>query len=129
MGNYSYSRLGIYRAMYRLALHIEECAKKFKRADKYTIGAELRHAARLLVCKIRKINRIKDEEKIAYLDKLKDELDDLDVTLSMCGELSVFSSYGEWFSAVEMLSDVSEQLKKLTKYFNERQNQRGIRPQ
>ncbi|MBQ4438915.1 hypothetical protein II898_08590 [bacterium] len=60
----------LYKSVFDLTVYIEECFRNFKRADKYTIGLELRKMVNDLLFKISTFNDLKREEKAAFCENL-----------------------------------------------------------
>ena len=120
----------LYKSAFDLTVYIEECFRNFKRADKYTIGLELRKMVNDLLFKISTFNDLKREEKAAFCSELLKDIDKLQIKMNICRELGVFKGYKSWYHAAEMLFDINVQCEKLKKHFEgSGQNQGGSAPQ
>ena len=107
----------LYKSAFDFTVYIEECFRNFKRADKYTIGLELRKMVNDLLLKISTFNDLKSEEKAGFCSVLLKDIDKLQIKMNICQELSVFKSYKSWYHAAEMLFDINAQCEKLKKHF------------
>ena len=117
----------LYKSAFDLTVYIEECSRNFKRADKYTIGSELRKMVNDLLLKISTFNDLKSEEKAGFCAILLKDIDKVQIKMNLCQKLSVFKSYRSWYHAAEMLFDINAQCEKLKKHFEgNRQNRGGI---
>ena len=107
----------LYKSAFDFTVYIEECFRNFKRADKYTIGSELRKMVNDLLLKISTFNDLNSVEKAGFCSELLKDIDKLQIKVNLCQELSVFKSYKSWYHAAEMLFDINAQCEKLKKYF------------
>ena len=107
----------LYKSAFDFTVYIEECFRNFKRADKYTVGLELRRMMNDLLFKISTFNDMKSEDKAAFCSELLKDIDKLQIKMNLCQELSVFKSYKSWYHAAEMLFDINAQCEKLKKHF------------
>ena len=120
----------LYKSAFDFTVYIEECFRNFKRADKYTIGTELRRMVNDLLFKISIFNDLKREEKADFCSDLLKDIGKLQIKMNLCQELSVFKSYKSWYHAAEMLFDINAQCEKLKKHFEgSGQNHGGSAPQ
>jgi hypothetical protein len=91
-----YEHLPIYKAAFDLNLYIEQIVRNFSRYHKYTLGTELRERARTLVKLIVRANNAQKnetEQKRAALQELREELEQMKLTVRLCKEVKAFHNF------------------------------------
>ena len=91
-----YEHLPIYKAAFDLNLYIEQIVRNFSRYHKYTLGTELRNRSRQVVRLIVRANNTQKgevEQKRAALQELREELEQMKLTVRLCKEVKAFHNF------------------------------------
>jgi len=92
-----------------LARDIERAAAKFHRAHRYTFGAELRKHAWDVLTTANRAAR-KPEQRAALLERLVDEVDDLQLALQLGQTLRLYSSLGQFEALMRSAIQLGQQV-------------------
>jgi hypothetical protein len=99
--------LPIYRASYDLCLYLEQVVHRFSRYHKYTLGTDLRDAARRALKLVVRANSQRD--RVATLLALREEFEELKVLLRLGQDLKVFSGLSTFEHAVKQVIELAKQ--------------------
>ena len=99
--------LPIYRASYDLCLYLEQVVHRFSRYHKYTLGTDLRDAARRALKLVVRANSQRD--RVATLLSLREEFEELKVLLRLGQDLKVFSGLSTFEHAVKQVIELAKQ--------------------
>jgi hypothetical protein len=102
-----YEHLPIYKAAFDLNLYFEKIVRHFSRYHKYTLGTELRNRAREIVKLIVRANN--SQEKLETLQVLREELEQLKLTIRLCKEVKAFHNFKSFQVAINQVIDLSKQ--------------------
>jgi 23S rRNA-intervening sequence protein len=102
-----YEHLPIYKRAMELTVHIENTVKSFSRYHKYTLGADLRNAARELAVLVMRANSRRD--KIMLLTELRDKSEEMKALLIIGKETKAFASFKQFQAAAELAVEISRQ--------------------
>ncbi|MCP4282918.1 MAG: four helix bundle protein [Gammaproteobacteria bacterium] len=107
-----YEHLPIYKAAFDLNLYFEKVVRNFSRYHKYTLGTELRNCAREVVRLIVRANNAlaeEQQEKRETLQSLREELEQLKLTIRLCKELKAFNNFKSFQVAINQVITISKQ--------------------
>ncbi len=104
-----YEHLPIYKAAFDLNVYVEQIVRHFSRYHKYTLGTELRNRARTLVQLIVRANNLHVQERLAVLYALREELEQLKLTIRLCKEVKAFHNFHSFQTAINQVIDISKQ--------------------
>jgi hypothetical protein len=107
-----YEHLPIYKAAFDLNLYFEQIVRHFSRYHKYSLGAELRSRAREVVRLIVRANNTPDDQpqaKYATLQQLREELEQLKLTIRLCKEVKAFHNFKSFQTAINQVITLSKQ--------------------
>jgi hypothetical protein len=99
--------LPIYRASYDLCLYLEQVVHRFSRYHKYTLGTDLRDAARRALKLVVRANSQRD--RVATLLALREEFEELKVLLRPGQDLKVFSGLSTFEHAMKQVIELAKQ--------------------
>jgi hypothetical protein len=99
--------LPIYRASYDLCLYLEQVVHRFSRYHKYTLGTDLRDAARRALKLVVRANSQRD--RVATLLALREEFEELKVLLRLGQDLKVFCGLSTFEHAVKQVIELAKQ--------------------
>jgi hypothetical protein len=99
--------LPIYRASYDLCLYLEQVVHRFSRYHKYTLGTDLRDAARRALKLVVRANSQRD--RVATLLSLREEFEELKVLLRLGQDLKVFCGLSTFEHAVKQVIELAKQ--------------------
>ena len=102
-----YENLPVYKAALDLTIYVEKIVQFFSRYHKYTVGTDLRNAARRVLILVSKAN-IKQDRVEALMEALE-KLDELKILVKLCKELKVFRSFKSFEFATKSIVEVSKQ--------------------
>lgn len=102
-----YEHLPIYKAAFDLNVYLETVVRGFSRYHKYTLGTELRNQARHIVKLIVHANNL--DEKLPTLFILREELEQVKLTLRVCKELRTFHNFQSFHVAINHVINISKQ--------------------
>jgi hypothetical protein len=94
-----YENLPIYKLATEFAVRMDKVVREFSRFHKYALGARLRNSALDLVLLVARANR--REERVAALDLLCRQVEELKVMLNLGKELQAFQSFREFAQLME----------------------------
>ncbi len=89
-----FEHLPIYKKAYDLTLYFEKIVRNFSRYHKYTVGSELREISREALQLIRRANNTSN--KVPILEKLRERLEDLKLTIRLCKDLKAFHNFNSF---------------------------------
>jgi len=107
-----YEHLPIYKAAFDLNLYVEQIVRNFSRYHKYTLGTELRERSRQVVRLIVRANNTRKDEveqKRSALQELREELEQLKLTVRLCKETKAFYNFKSYQVAVNQVITLSKQ--------------------
>jgi hypothetical protein len=84
-----YEHLPIYKKAFDLTVYFEKMVRNFSRYHKYGLGTELRQLSREVLRQIVRANNA--SEKTPQLEKLRELLEDLKITLRIAKEEKAFA--------------------------------------
>ncbi|TLZ59266.1 MAG: four helix bundle protein [Gammaproteobacteria bacterium] len=99
--------LPIYKASYDLCLYLEHVVHGFSRYHKYTLGTDLRDAARRALKLVVRANAQRD--RVATLLELREQLEELKVLLRLGQDLKVFSGFSAFEHAITQVVELAKQ--------------------
>jgi len=99
--------LPIYKARYDLCLYLEHVVHGFSRYHKYTLGTDLRDAARRALKLVVRANAQRD--RVATLLELREQLEELKVLLRLGQDLKVFSGFSAFEHAISQVVELAKQ--------------------
>ncbi len=99
--------LPIYKASYDLCLYLEEAVHAFPRYHKYTLGSDLRDAARSALKLVVRANASRERE--ALLLQLREQLEELKVLLRLGHDLKVFARFATFEHAMMQTIELAKQ--------------------
>lgn len=99
--------LPIYRRTYDLCLHLEEVVRSFPRYQKYTLGTDLRGAARRALTLVVRANSRR--EKASVLLELRETLEEVKALLRLCQDVRAFPRFASYEHAMLLLVDAAKQ--------------------
>ncbi|MDZ7359776.1 MAG: four helix bundle protein [candidate division KSB1 bacterium] len=102
-----YEHLPIYKKACDLALYFEKIVRHFSRYHKYQIGAELRLQSREVLRQIIRANNA--TEKAPHLEKLRELLEALKITVRVAKDLKVFANFNSFQYCVNEVVDLCRQ--------------------
>jgi hypothetical protein len=102
-----YENLPIYKLATELAVRMDKVVREFSRFHKYTLGARLRDSALDLVLLVARANR--REERVATLDLLCRQVEELKVLMNLGKELQAFQSFREFAQLMEQVVNIARQ--------------------
>ncbi len=102
-----YENLPIYKLATELAVRMDKVVREFSRFHKYALGARLRNSALDLVLLVARANR--REERVAALDLLCRQVEELKVMLNLGKELQAFQSFREFAQLMEQVVNIARQ--------------------
>jgi hypothetical protein len=102
-----YEHLPIYKKAFDLTVYFEKVVRNFSRYHKYQIGAELRQQSREVLRQIVRANNA--AEKAPQLEKLRELLEDLKITLRIAKEEKVFANFDSYHYSVNQVVDLCRQ--------------------
>ena len=107
-----YEHLPIYKAAFDFNLYVERIVHNFSRYHKYTLGTELRERARTVVKLIVRANNVQAEqrrEKCETLQELREELEQLKLTIRLSKEVKAFHNFNAYHVAINHIINLSKQ--------------------
>ncbi|MBV6506264.1 MAG: hypothetical protein ILNGONEN_01837 [Syntrophorhabdaceae bacterium] len=102
-----YEHLPIYKKAFDLTIYFEKIVRNFSRYHKYQTGAELRRQAREVLRQIVRANNA--AEKTPQLEKLRELLEDLKITLRIAKEEKAFANFDSYHYSVNQVVDLCRQ--------------------
>lgn len=99
--------LPIYKSAYGLCLYIERIVGCFSVSNKYFIGIDLEDTARKVLKLVVRANSLRDKEKT--LQQLGEEIDEIQILLSLCDDLSVFPDLKSLEQATSLVTEIAKQ--------------------
>jgi len=102
-----YEHLPIYKASFDLLLHIEKVVAGFSRANKFSIGADLRALARRCLRLIVRANNVRD--RLPVLEELRVSLEELKILIRVCKETRAFANFKSFESCVNQVVTILRQ--------------------
>lgn len=102
-----YEHLPIYKASFDLLLHIEKVVAGFSRANKFSIGTDLRALARRCLRLIVRANNVR--ERLPVLEELRVSLEELKVLIRVCKETRAFANFNSFASTVNQVINIIRQ--------------------
>jgi hypothetical protein len=102
-----YENLPIYKLATELAVRMDKVVRGFSRFHKYTLGSRLRESTLDLVLPVARANR--REERVAALDLLCRQVEELKVMLNLGKELQAFQSFREFAQLMEQVVNIARQ--------------------
>ncbi len=102
-----YDHLPIFKRMMELAIFIENAVRHFSRYHKYTLGSELRTMCHDGLALIGEANATKNRS--ALLLQLRRLLERIKIHLMLAKEVRAFNKSKTFFSATDLVVDVSRQ--------------------
>jgi 23S rRNA-intervening sequence protein len=102
-----YEHLPIYKKAYDLTVYFEKIVHNFSRYHKYQIGAELRQQSREVLRQIIRANNAAD--RAPHLEKLRELLEDLKITVRVAKDLKVFANFDSFQYSVNQVVDLCRQ--------------------
>lgn len=99
--------LPIYRRTYDLCLHLEQVVRSFPRYQKYSLGTDLRGAARRALSLVVRANSRRD--KTSVLLELRETLEELKALLRLCQDVRAFPRFVSYEHAMLLLVDAAKQ--------------------
>lgn len=102
-----YEHLPIYKKAFELVKYFDKLARNFSRYNKYTYGLELRNLSREILMEIIRANNASN--KVPYLVKIREKLEELKVTLRLCKELQVFPNFNSFQYSINEVVGLSRQ--------------------
>jgi hypothetical protein len=98
----------LWRDSQQLLLLIEQAVRHFPRYHKYTLGTELRQQAmRISRLLVRAYND--KEQRVTYVIKLNEAVDDLKIQIQLAKELSAFRHFKEFDTIARLAVAVGKQ--------------------
>lgn len=104
-----YEHLSIYKAAFDLNVYLEQIVRHFSRYHKYTLGTELRERARYLVQLIMRANNRHGQERLNILYELREELEQVKLTIRLCKEVKAFHNFHSFQVAINQVITISKQ--------------------
>ncbi len=102
-----YEHLPIYKKAFDLAIYFDKIVRNFSRYNKYTHGTELRNLSREILKSIIRTNNA--ENKLPYLLKNREKLEELKVIIRLCKELNVFPNFNSFQYSISEVVNISKQ--------------------
>lgn len=102
-----YEHLPVYKAAFDLNVYVEKVVRGFSRYHKYTLGTELRNRARKIVQLIVRANN--SQEKLPTLLILREELEQLKLTIRLCKEVKAFHNFNSFQVAINQVITLCKQ--------------------
>ena len=104
-----YEHLPIFREAYDLTVHIEKIVRNFSRYHKYTLGTDLRNKSRRILDQIMVANNARDNERVAHLLELRQQLESFKVLTRLCHESGGFASTRSYLHVAERITNLARQ--------------------
>jgi hypothetical protein len=98
-----YEHLPIYKKAFDLAVYFDNVVRNFSRYHKYQIGAELRQQSREVLRQIIRANNA--VEKAPHLEKLRELLEDLKITVRLAKEAKAFANFNSFEYSINQVVD------------------------
>jgi hypothetical protein len=102
-----YEHLPIYKKAFDLTVYFEKIVRNFSRYHKYSLGTELRQLSHEVVRQIVRANNA--TEKASHLEKLRELLEDLKITLRIAKEEKAFANFDSFHYSVNQVVDLCRQ--------------------
>ncbi|MDZ7300819.1 MAG: four helix bundle protein [candidate division KSB1 bacterium] len=102
-----YEHLPIYKKAFDLTVYFEKIVRNFSRYHKYCLGTELRQLSHEVLRQIVRANNA--EEKAPHLEKLRELLEDLKITLRIAKEEKAFANFDSYHYSVNQVVDLCRQ--------------------
>ena len=102
-----YENLPIYRKAMELAVYLEQAVRSFPRYHKYSIGNDLRILSKGLVKRIVQVNSL--QNKAEMLRQLRDDAEELKITIAICREIRAFRSFRQFERAAGLAVNLCRQ--------------------
>ena len=99
--------LPIYKATYDLCLHLDRVVRGFPRYHKYSLGADLREAARRSLRLVVRANSRR--EKAPVLLELREELEELKALLRLAHDVKALPKISSFQHAVTLVVEIARQ--------------------
>ncbi|MCP4399489.1 MAG: four helix bundle protein [bacterium] len=121
-----YEHLPIYKAAFDLNVYVEKIVRHFSRYHKYTLGTELRERARCLAQIIRRANNQQGQEKLDVLHELREELEQMKLTVRLCKEVKTFHNFNSFQTVVNQIINISKQNEGWIKSLSKQEKGQGL---
>ena len=121
-----YEHLPIYKAAFDFTVYVEQIVRQFSRYHKYTLGTELRNRSRQIITLIMRANN--RENKLDTLYALREELEQLKLTIRVCKEVKAFRNFQSFHVAINQVLDISRQNEGWIKKRSEQEYGHGPNP-
>jgi hypothetical protein len=102
-----YEHLPIYKTALDLAVFMENTVRQFPRYHKYALGADMRRLCREIITHVIAANSC--EDKRVELKALRDSIEQLKVTITLCREVKAFRSFSAFQRAAEYAVNLGRQ--------------------
>jgi 23S rRNA-intervening sequence protein len=102
-----YEHLPIYKKAFDLTVYFEKIVRHFSRYHKYCLGTELRQLSHEVLRQIVRANNA--TEKTPQLEKLRELLEDLKITLRIAKEEKAFANFDSYHYSVNQVVDLCRQ--------------------
>ncbi len=102
-----YEHLPIYKKAFDLTVYFDNLVRNFSRYHKYQIGAELRQQSREVLRQIIRANNA--TARAPYLEKLRELLEDLKISLRIAKEVKAFANFDSFQYSVNQVVDLCRQ--------------------
>ncbi len=99
--------LPIYKSSYDLCLYLERVVHGFSRYHKYTLGGDLRDAARRVLKLIVRANARRDKREL--LHDIREETEELKVVLRLCQDVKAFANFNSFEHAIGLVTEIAKQ--------------------
>ena len=99
--------LPIYKRAYDLCLYLDQVVRNFPRYQKYSLGTDLRAAARQALRLVVRADSRRD--KTPTLLELREELEELKVLLRLGQDEKAFPNFGCFEHAISLVVDIAKQ--------------------
>jgi hypothetical protein len=126
-----YEHLAIYKTAFDFNLYVEQIVRHFSRYHKYTLGTELRERSRTIVRLIVRANNVwaeKLSDKLDVLCLLREELEQVKLTLRLCKEVKAFHNFKSFQTAINQVIGLCKQNEGWIKDLSARETGQGQNP-
>ena len=103
-----YDHLPIYRSIFRFCVEITKSVNLFSKANKYSLGQEIRLLSYELLEKLIDANNA--EKKLQFLLELRTKLEKVTILTRLAYEIQAFHSLGNYEVIITHMADISRQL-------------------
>lgn len=104
-----YENLPIFKASLDFCVYMENIVRHFDRYHKYTIGSDLRTHAKNILFLIQKANLSSENEKLAYIKKLRDRVEEVKILISLAKELKAYKSFNSYEHSTKLAINIAKQ--------------------